>query len=68
MRRTPVSEACRNWVIFSSPGQSSCLSMTQLAQSSTIFKITEGEMITPVAKGKSCNTKGIFPSNSEVSW
>ena len=40
------------------PGQSSCLSITQLGALRTMFMMVRADICTPVATGWSCNTQG----------
>ena len=50
-RREPSFWKLRSAVIFSSPGQSSCLSMTQDLLSMTILRITAGVNTTESVSG-----------------
>ena len=51
MRRAPVSLAARSALIFARPGQSSCLSMTQVGNATTMRKITAVGIWTVVVRG-----------------
>src|SRR5262249_25254674 len=60
-RRIPCFSRARTAVILSSPGQSSCLSITKVGQVAAMRSIVDTGMKSPLACGKSCNAKGAGP-------
>src|SRR5262252_9382603 len=67
-RRIPCFSRARTAVILSSPGQSSCLRMTQVGQVAATRSMTDTGMKSPLACGKSCSANGTVPIASTQFW